>query len=173
MEPDVTDVSSNSQRYAEGLDAAIEVLVIQDILVVPHSERWVGDFVTHKPDAIVSWVRLDLIYCRARPSHDGRLHPERGADRRKCKIAWTAAHSKLTIGDIVVHVALPGMRLTPGIFTRRDILCVGEIGRAGVLRWVQVAHCHCHSMRCAGVSVAGMIVRARWERAGKRIYPGA
>jgi hypothetical protein len=78
MECDITDVGSSAQRHTEGLDRPIEVLVIQRILVVVDAGTWIGDFVTHKPDAIVSRVGLDRVtYRRARPSHDGRLHPHR------------------------------------------------------------------------------------------------
>ena len=77
MECDITDVGSSAQRHTEGLDRPIEVLVIQRILVVVDAGTWIGDFVTHKPEAIVSRIRLHLIYRRARPSHDSRLHPHR------------------------------------------------------------------------------------------------
>ena len=53
-----------------------------------------------------------------------------------------------------------------------NILAFGKIGCAWILRWIQIAHCHCDPVRCAGVIVASMIVRARWERAGEGIHPG-
>ena len=64
------------------MNGAIEVLVIKHILVVPNSDTWVGHFVTHEPDAVVSRVRLVPAHCRARarPSHDSRLHPHGGPD---------------------------------------------------------------------------------------------
>jgi hypothetical protein len=76
MKSDVSDVGASAQRHTEGLDRPIEVLVIQRILVVVDAGTWIGDFVTHKPQAIVSRIRLDLIYCCARtcPGRDGRLH---------------------------------------------------------------------------------------------------
>ena len=77
VKTDVTDVGAGAQRHTEGLDRSIEVLVIQRILVVVDAGTWIGDFVTHKPEAIVSRIRLHLIYRRARPSHDSRLHPHR------------------------------------------------------------------------------------------------
>ena len=57
----------------------------------------------------------------------------------KCETGWAAADGKLTVGSIVIHVALAWMRLAPGIFVRGDILRFGEIGRARILRWIQVA----------------------------------
>jgi hypothetical protein len=142
---------------------------------MPDSTTRVSDFVSHEPDPIVYRIRLVLVdgSACACPCLYGRLHRNRGASRRKGEITRATANGELAIGDIVVHVALPGMGLTPGIFTRGDVLCFGEIGRAGILRWIQVTHCHCDPVRCAGVSVAGMIVRARRERARERIHPRA
>ena len=68
MKPDVTDVDSGSQWHAEGLNGAIQVLVIKSVLIVPNASSRVGHLVTHEPDAIVARIRLDLIYCRARPA---------------------------------------------------------------------------------------------------------
>ena len=113
---------------------------------MPDSWTWVSHFVTHEPDAIVSWVRLDLIYYGAGrgPCHDGRLHSHRGASGGKCEVARAAADQELAIGNVVIHVALVRMRLAPGVFARGDVLRFGEIGRARILRWVQVAHRHCY-----------------------------
>ena len=44
-------------RHAERLDAAIEVLVIQGVFIVPDPSGWVRDLVTRKPDAICSRVQ--------------------------------------------------------------------------------------------------------------------
>ena len=54
-----------------------------------------------------------------------------------------------------------------------DILGFGVIGRARILRWVQVAACHRNPVRCASVTVAAVIVCSRWEDAGKWIHPRA
>ena len=159
----------------EGLNRSVEVLVIDGVFIVPHPRIWPCNLVSNEYDAIVARIRLDLIHYGAGsgPGHDSRLHSHGRAERRKCEIARAAADSELTIGDIVVHVALPRMGLTPGVFTWGDVLCFGKIGRAGILRWLQVGHCYCHSMRRTGVIVAGMIVRARRERPCKWIYPRA
>jgi len=77
VKTDITDVGAGAHRHTEGLNSSIEVLVIQRILVVVDAGTWIGDFVTHKPDAVVSRIRLHLIHRRARPSHDSRLHPHR------------------------------------------------------------------------------------------------
>ena len=85
VKTDVADVDSWSQRHAKGLDSSVQVLVIQSVLIAPDARTWIRHFVTHKPDAIVSRVRLELIDrgARVRPSRDARSHPHRGANRRK------------------------------------------------------------------------------------------
>ena len=62
--PDVGDIYSGSNRHSERLDAAIEVLVVKRVLVVPDAGSWIGNFVTHEPDTIVSRIRLELSHCR-------------------------------------------------------------------------------------------------------------
>jgi hypothetical protein len=174
VESDVTDVGSSSQRHAKGLDRAIEVLVIQRILVVPDALAWISHFVTHKPDAIVSRIRLHLIYCCARPSHDGRLHPHGRAERRKREIG-SAGDRELTIGDVVKHVALVGMRLAPCVFVRTNVCRFAKIGGTLIEVCVQVVYLHANPMRHAVVVMGGvaMIVGARWKRASERIDPCA
>lgn len=56
---------------------------------------------------------------------------------------------------------------------RGDVRGFGVIGRACVLRGVQIAAGHCDPVRCASVIVPSMIVRGRWEDARKRVHPGA
>jgi len=60
MKADVTDVNTWSQGHTERLDSSIEVLVIQGILIVPHALTWIGHFVSHKPETIISRIRFDL-----------------------------------------------------------------------------------------------------------------
>ena len=64
MKTDVADVYPGSERHAKGLNAAVEVLVIQGILIVPDPSSGIRHFVAHKPNTIVTRVRLDLVYCR-------------------------------------------------------------------------------------------------------------
>jgi hypothetical protein len=108
VKSNVTDVGAGTERHAKGLDRPIKVLVIQRILVVVDTGTWIGDFVTHKPDTVVSRIRLDLIYRRAHPSHDGRLHSDcrRGRGKRKTRCAGDV---ELAIRNVVIHVALIGM----------------------------------------------------------------
>ena len=55
-------------------------------------------------------------------------------EARKCEIGPAATDIKLTVGGVVVHVALPGMTLAPDVFVWSEVLTFGEIGRARVLR---------------------------------------
>ena len=132
MKADVTNINSRSQRHTERLNGTIEVFVIQGVLIVPDSSIGASYLITHKPDAVVAWIGLDLVYCRATqrlPGLDGRVHSLRRCRRAKRETRG-AADGKLTIGHIVIHVALAGMRLAPGVFMRSDILGFGEVRRA-------------------------------------------
>ena len=73
MKLDVTDVNSGSQWNAERLDGAIEVLVIERVLIVPYAAVWSCHLVAHEPDTIVAVIGFDLVYRCICPSHDGRL----------------------------------------------------------------------------------------------------
>ena len=77
MKTDVADVYPGCERHAKGLNAAVEVLVIQGILIVPDPSSGIRHFVPHKPNPIVTRVGLDLAYYRCWPGHDGRLRPHR------------------------------------------------------------------------------------------------
>lgn len=158
MKSDIAYVDSRSQRHAKGLNRPIEVLIVEGILVVPYSLAWVGHLVGHKPNPIVCRIRLVLVDLGRCPSHDRRLHAHSVSNRRKGERARAAANSKLMVGDIIIHVTLPGMRLTPGVFAWRDVLCFGEVRGSGILCWIQIAHCHCHPMRGTCVSVAAVVV---------------
>ena len=109
----VAYVDSGSQRHAEGLDSPIQVLVIKSVLVVPESRGWIRHFVSGKPNPVIARIRLNLVHSRACPRHDGRLHPYCGAKRGKCETARAAGNRESTIGDVVIHVALTGVRLAP------------------------------------------------------------
>ena len=74
VKSDVTDVNSGSQRHTERLNRAIQIHIIENILIVPDSSRWVGYLVADKPEAVVSGIRLQAIHRRACPCPDGRLH---------------------------------------------------------------------------------------------------
>ena len=117
------------------MDGAIEVLVIERILVVPHSSRRISYLITHKPNPIVTRVRFDLVYRRASPSHDGRLHSHGVGDWRKCEIGYSG-HAILTVGSVVIHIALTWVTLAPCVFVRCYVLCFREISRPRIERCV-------------------------------------
>jgi hypothetical protein len=125
----VSDIYSSAHRHAERLNRAVEVHVKESILIMPDASRWVGYLVTHKPDAIVSWGWTNLVHCRAcsYPSLDGRLHSRCASRRCKSESVRTAANRKRAIGEIVEHVALIRMRLTPGKFMRGNVRSFAEI----------------------------------------------
>ena len=78
---DVADVNPRSQRHAERLNSAVQVLVINGVFVMPHTGTWVSHFVTHKPNPVVAWIRFGLADRRASPGHEGRLHLHRRVNR--------------------------------------------------------------------------------------------
>src|SRR4029453_1510486 len=108
MKVDVTCVYSGAQRHTERLDRAIQVHVVQGILVVPNSGGWSAHLVAHEPDAIVSRIRLDLIHYGAHrdPGRDSRLHSNRGGDRAKAERRSDTSYAELAIRNIIIHVEL-------------------------------------------------------------------
>jgi len=114
------------------LNSAIEVLVVECILVVPDSFARVSHVVTHYPNTIFTRVGLDLVHsgtCHS-PCRNGSFHPHRVTDSRKCVIGWAAANRELAIRSVVIHVAFPRVRLAPGVFVWGDVLRFSEIGCA-------------------------------------------
>lgn len=170
VKPDVTDVNSRSQRHAERLNGAIEVFVKQGILVMPDSSGRVGHFVTHEPDAIVSRIRLDPVDCRAGPRSDRRLHPRSGTVRAEGEICGTT-NNVLTVGGVVIHVALRRVGLAPGILVRGHVLRFDKIARSLVQCGIQIIDLHQNPVRYAIVAMTAVLVRGRWKVAGKWIDP--
>jgi hypothetical protein len=115
MKVDVANVYSGREWHAKRLDSAIEVFIVKRILVVPDSGGRIGHFVAHEPNTVVTRIRFKLVYygTSACPSHDGWLHPHRGTNRGEAERRWSTANGKLPIGDVIIHVALPGMGLAP------------------------------------------------------------
>ena len=161
MKTNVTNAYSGGDRYVKRLDTTIKVLVIHRVLITPDPSTGICDFVAHEPDTIVTWVGLDLVYNSPCPSHDGRLHSNGRTNRRKCEAGWATVDGKLPVRSVVIHVTLARMRLAPRILVRGDILGFGKISRAGILRWIEIAHCDGDPMRRASVTVTAMIVRRR------------
>ena len=132
IETNVADVSSKSHRHAERLNGTIQVLVIDGIFIMPDTSRRVGYFKAHKPNTIVAWIRFVLTYCRASPRHHGRLLSHGRTRGIKTKRLVNSEYAVLTVGSVVIHVALSRMTLAPGTFMRHDVVCLGKICRPGV-----------------------------------------
>ena len=126
----------------ERLDGPIKVFIIDGVLIVPDASGGSCHLVTDEKNPIIARVRLELVYRGACPGEDGGRCSHRRANRRKCEVGRAAADSELMVRGVVEHVALARMRLTPRVFVRSDILRFGEIGRTGILRWIQVARRH-------------------------------
>ena len=59
MKSDVTYVDSLPERHAEGLNRAIEVLVVNGVLVMPHAGRRLSYFINDERPTIDTGLRLD------------------------------------------------------------------------------------------------------------------
>src|SRR5262249_26525018 len=133
-------------------------------------------FIAHEPDPIISRVRLLLAYRRPGPRRNGRMHSPGRANRRKGEVRCTV-DKELTVGSIVIHVALPGMGLTPGVFLRRQVLCFCEIGCALIERCVEITDINANPVRCVNAIfvVAGVVgwIWIRYEKSSERIDPRA
>ena len=142
---------------------------------MPDSSGRISHFVSHEPEAIISWIGLDLIYYGAGrgPGHDSRLRSHRVTNVIKKEAGWTATYTLLTVGDIVKHVALVWMRLAPGVFTRGNVSGFGKVARAYVLRGVEIVNLHPNPVRYAIVGVASVVVCTRREISRERVDPCA
>ena len=59
VKSDVTNVNSLPQGHAEGLNRAIEILVMNGVLVMPHACRWIRYFVNDERATIDTGLWLD------------------------------------------------------------------------------------------------------------------
>src|SRR5205814_4800752 len=80
VKSEVRQRDSAAQRQAGRLDAAIEVLVIDRVFIMPDAGGWIRYFVGQVGAAIDAWCRLDRVNGRSRPGVDGRNRPHGGAD---------------------------------------------------------------------------------------------
>src|SRR6266404_4761637 len=157
MKADVRDVYSRSNRHAERLDGAIEVLVVQRIFIVPDPSSGVRHFIAHEPDTIGAWSRLNLVYCRTCPSHNRRMLSHGGSGTSKTKGLINSGYGVRAVRSVVIHVALIRMTLAPGAFVGDDVFRFGKISRPRVHRRVQVVNVNQHSVRGYVMNVAGVI----------------
>src|SRR4029077_9643371 len=132
MKSDVRDVYSRSKRHAKGLNRAIEVLIVQGILIVPDAGSRIRDFVTHEPDAVVTRIGLNLIHGRACPCHDGGLLSHGGAHGTKTERLVDSSYVVPMVRSVIVHVALARMTLAPRVFVWDNVLGFGKICRSRI-----------------------------------------
>ena len=130
MKSDVTDIDSSPYRHGERLNRAIEVLVIEGVLIVPDASIWPRHFIAHKPDTVRSWSGLNRIaHRRASPSFNGGLLSHGGDHGTKTERLIDSGYAVLTVRSVVIHVAFRGMRLAPDAFIRNDVIRFGKIRR--------------------------------------------
>ena len=132
MKSHVAYVNSGPQRNGKGLNTSIQVLVIQSIFIVPDSRSGIGHLVTDEPNAIVAWIRLDLIYRRASPSSDGWLLSHGSTYGAKRERLVDSGYGVALVRSVVVHVALARMTLAPGVFVWDDVFRFRKIRRSRV-----------------------------------------
>ena len=117
----------------EGLNRAVEVLVIDGVLIVVHPGIWSCHLVTDEENAIVTRIGLDRgAHCRASPGHDRRLLLMGVAHEIKGERLVDSNYAALTVRGVVILVALVRMRLAPGAFVWNDVLRFSKIGRPDV-----------------------------------------
>ena len=85
VKSNVANVDTRPDPYQEALNAVVEVLVVDGVLIVPHAVVWSRHLAADKENSIVSRIRLVLSHRCARscPSHEGRLHSDGGTECRK------------------------------------------------------------------------------------------
>ena len=59
MKSDVTNVDSGRERHAEVLNRAIEILVVNGVLVMPHAGRRICYFINNERTTIDTGLRFD------------------------------------------------------------------------------------------------------------------
>src|SRR5204863_102739 len=129
---DIAHSDSRSQWHTEGLNCTIKILVIERVFIVPNPTDRARHLITDEGTSIDSGVRFNHVDCCAGPSADGSGRSDRVSDSGKVETG-RATDAKLPVRRIVIHVALSGVRLAPGVFMRGDILRFGKIGCARIL----------------------------------------
>ena len=121
----------------EGLNGTVKVHVKDGVLIVPHSGIRACYLVTDEEETIVTRIGLNLTDCGARscPGLDSRLHSDGRTDCRKIEKCRAAGDRELTIGEIVEHVALRGMRLAPRVFMRGNVGGFAKITCPWISAW--------------------------------------
>jgi len=174
MKTDVTDVYSRSDRHTERLNRAIEIFVIDRVVIMPDSGRRIRHLVADEENTIVTGVGFDLVHSGAssRPCLDRGLHSHCATNGAK-RETRSARDTELTVRDVVEHVALVRMTLAPRVLMRSNVCSFAEIRRIWIQCCVQVAVLDPDPVRHAVVNVAVVIIGGRREGSGERIDPCA
>ena len=130
------------------MNPAIKILVVKRVFIMPNASDWASNFVANVGTAIGSRNGLDRIDDRSSPGSDGIGRSHRRSNGLKGETR-RAADSETTVGYVVVHVALPRIRLAPGVLMRSDVLSFGIIRRTRIHRRVEVVHFHAKPVHCA------------------------
>ena len=129
VKPQAAHRYSASERNANGLDSAIQILVVESVFIMPNAGRWIRHFVGDERASVASRHGLDHAKGRSSPGINGRSHAHCGANGRKGVRTRRAVDIEPTVGCVVVHVALPGVGLAPGVLMRSNVLRFGIVGR--------------------------------------------
>ena len=133
MESNITQIRRKKwKNNFEGLNGAVEVLVIDSVFIVPEPGIWSCDLVTNEENSVISLIRFALVYKCSSPSHDGRLLSHRVAHEIKGERLVDSNYAALTVRSVVIHVALGRVTLAPGAFVRDDVFRFSKIGRPDV-----------------------------------------
>jgi len=97
MKFDVANVDAWAQRHSERLNAAVEVLIIERVLIMPDSGRWVAHFVTHEPDTVHAVIRVELGYRCTSPGCNRWLLTHRAAHGTETKGLIDSAYGVLLV----------------------------------------------------------------------------
>lgn len=174
MKTNITDVHASSDRYTERLNRAIEIFVIDRVVIMPDSGRRIRHLVADKENAIVTRIGLDLVHSGASscPGLDCRLHSHCATNGAK-RETRSARDMELTVRDIVKHVALVRMTLAPRVLMRSNVCGFAEIRRIWIQCRIQVAVLDPDPVRHAVMCVPVVVVGGRWEGASEGIDPCA
>src|SRR6266480_685316 len=135
--------------------------------------RWIGHLVPGYANAVDAGVRFERTKVGAAPINDGGPLPHGGRCWREAK-GGCPGYGELAVRDVIIHVALVGVRLTPGILMRRHVLAFSEISRSLIIGRKQIAREDTHPVRCPQMSMT-TVIGGIWIRSGvksgKRIHP--
>src|SRR5688572_10452572 len=177
MEADIAYRHTGPCRNTKRLDRAIDILVIDGVLVMPYARRRIGHLITYDSDTVIPGIRREGRPAGTVPGIDRRPLPDRRSGGREAERAGRTVNVVTPVRDVVVHVALAGIRLAPDVFVRGYVLSLGIIGGAHVLSRAQIGDLRqdpvCRAeMRMTAVAVVRRGGIAPRINSGERVDPG-